>query len=163
MIRTRTLTSMSRTGPATGRPAPYDAVHWLIIGTWRASCLTLCSALSGCYFFLPFIEDTQNVPPVIDVSSPAEGGDLVFQGEQYTAFVIALDDDGDTLSFVWTIEGHGIQANAEPFQSSGLQGSQLQLQRQADYDGRTLSVNVYDPSGESARRSWIIDTQGVSE
>lgn len=113
--------------------------------------------LNGCYFFLPFIEVTQNVPPTIDLSSPADGSDLVFQGEQYTAFVIALDEDGDSLSFVWTLEGHGEQAYAVPFQSEGFQGSQLTLQREAEYDGRVLSVNVYDPQGDSARRSWTID------
>ncbi len=125
--------------------------------------MTILPMLSGCYFFLPFIEVTQNVPPTIDLSSPADGSDLVFRGEQETAFVIALDEDGDSLSFVWTIEGHGEQPYAVQFQSEGLQGSQLTLVREADFDDRVLSVSVYDPQGDSARRSWTIDVPEGSQ
>lgn len=151
------MASRSWLGRPGRAPRADEVVRKRLFGAWHVLCITFGPMLHGCYFFLPFVEVTRNVAPTIDFSSPAEGEPLRFQGPQETAFVFAQDEDGDALSFVWTLEGYGIRPEAVPFQSGELQGSQLSLQQDMDFDGRELTVSVYDPAGASARRSWVIE------
>lgn len=119
--------------------------------------------MMGCPFFLPFIEVEQNVPPTIDFSSPGDGDTLVIQTEQYTAFVLVQDPDDTELTYSWSIEGFGDQPGAVPVQSEGLRGSQFTITRKTEYDGRELTVIVYDPAGESDMRSWPIQVLEASQ
>ncbi len=151
------MASRSWLGRAGRAPRAEEGVPTRTFGAWHVLCIAISPMLHGCYFFLPFVEVTRNVAPTIDFSSPAEGEPLRFQGPQETAFVFAQDEDGDALSFVWTLEGYGVRPEAVPFQSGELQGSQLSLQQDLDFDGRELTVSVYDPAGASARRSWVIE------
>ena len=120
--------------------------------------------MTGCFYFLPFVEVEQNVPPTIEYSSPAAGDPLVFQTEQFIAFVVAEDENGAAdLTFLWSIDSFGVRADAVPVQAGANQiGSQLTLPRDADFDGHTLTVQVTDPSGETATMQWPIQVPEVT-
>lgn len=113
--------------------------------------------LSGCPFVLPFIPVEQNVPPTIIDSSPGEGEILVVENAEAKAFVIVTDPDDLDLTFVWEITREGIQPDAITSRSEDYLFSQLTVEQDPDYDQKTLSVTVYDPSGSFAERSWTID------
>lgn len=123
----------------------------------------MCPSLTGCPFVLDFIEVEQNVPPVITQSSPGLDQDLIFRTDQYTAFVVVLDQDDTELDFVWTIETLGIQPDAVPVRSGDLLGSQLTLTRDEDLDGLLLQVTVYDPAGATDQRAWTIVVEEASQ
>ncbi|MCK6502628.1 hypothetical protein L6R53_04405 [Myxococcota bacterium] len=118
----------------------------------------------GCFYFLPFIEVEQNVPPTIEYSSPGAGETLVFQTEQYVAFVVAEDLNGaGDLTFLWSIDSFGVRADAVPVQAGENQlGSQLTLARDVAFDGHVLTVQVTDPAGETAMLQWPIQVPEVS-
>lgn len=120
--------------------------------------------MTGCFYFLPFVEVEQNVPPTIEYSSPAAGDPLVFQTEQYIAFVVAEDENGVAdLTFTWSIDSFGVQPDAVPVQAGKNQiGHQLTLPRDAAFDGHTLTVQVTDPSGETAMMQWPIQVPEVT-
>ncbi|MCB9778207.1 MAG: hypothetical protein H6742_06570 [Alphaproteobacteria bacterium] len=114
------------------------------------------AALTGCPFVLPFIEVEENVPPAITQSSPGEDQTLFMEREQEVVFVLVQDDDLE-LDYVWVIDGFGVQGSATPIQAGSQVGSQLVVERLEAYDGRELSVTVYDEQGASDRRAWPIE------
>lgn len=119
-------------------------------------CIPMLAALTGCPFVLPYIEVEENVEPTITQSSPGDGQVLRMERQQEIAFVLVQDDDVD-LDYVWVIDGFGVQGSATPVRTGNQVGSQLVIDRQEAYDGRELSVTVYDPQGASDRRAWPIE------
>lgn len=122
---------------------------------WHIICIP--TGLSGCIFPLPLIMETENVPPTIEASSPGEGETLLVDIAVVSPFVVATDEDGDTLTCLWSIDQFGALGPGEPIPSGDLQGCQLDLVRDSEHDGHTLTVRVFDPSADFAERSWPID------
>ena len=118
----------------------------------RVGTLALVAAWSpGCFYIWPFEEIPANHDPVIQHSTPDEGEDFVLDLPQNKAFVVVTDEDpDDELGYIWSITNLGVQGTAEPFSW----GSQLTLDADPTYDGRTLSVLVRDGAGGSDSRSW---------
>ena len=111
----------------------------------------------GCFFWLPFVPEAQNVAPTIERSDPPPGTPVVMNTETVVVFVVVEDDnDPESLEYIWTVEGLGEQGVAQPINTGTVYGSRLTLQRNEVYDGRTLRCWVYDSFGESDDRDWII-------
>lgn len=123
---------------------------------WYVPCIPVLA--SGCYFWLPFVPEAQNVGPTIDRSSPAEGEPLRMTSETVVVFITVIDpNDPEKLEYFWYIDNLGQQGVAMPVTGNSIYGSQLTLQRNELYDGRTLQVLVSDSFGERDDRSWLIE------
>jgi hypothetical protein len=121
---------------------------------------------SGCYFWLPLVEEQSNMSPEIEYSSPELNSIFVLDAPSGSVAWVAVTDpdEGDTMEYLWTIDGLGPQATATAFVNEHYQGSAITLQPDALYDGRTLTCMVYDSRGASTRATWEIEVpEGVGQ
>jgi hypothetical protein len=123
---------------------------------WYAACIFMLT--SGCFFFLPLLEEEPNMPPVIEFSNPEPDGVFLLNSPTGSVAWIAVTDPDpdDTVEYLWTISGLGPQGSAQAFVNKNYQGSSITLAPDSVYEGRTLSCAVYDSIGASARISWTI-------
>lgn len=130
---------------------------------WHGVCefLGAMAALAlfpGCYYWFPLREIQPNLPPEVRVTSPEAGSPVVIDLDQYTVYIGVHDDhDNSALEFIWTINGMGNLGNAEPVPGTDIVGSRVTLEREASFDGHTLSCVVFDTEGASARVDWPIE------
>lgn len=121
---------------------------------WHAACMSI--GLSGCYFWLPLVEEPMNVPPTITASYPAEGETWVLEPGLNKAFVRVQDpDDGHAarLEYFWTVGRFGEQGTAVPITGNEV-GSWLHLIADEKYDGSILTLRVTDPQGGADDIRW---------
>ena len=97
--------------------------------------------------------------PTIEYSSPELDGVFVLDSPLGSVAWVAVTDpdDGDTLEYLWTIDGLGPQATATAFVNQNYQGSKLTLAPDPLFDGRTLTCIVYDSRGATTRGTWEIE------
>jgi hypothetical protein len=115
--------------------------------------------MSGCFFWLPLVEEQSNMQPVIEYSSPELEGVLLLDSPTGSVAWVAVSDpdEDDTIEYLWTIDGLGPQATATAFVNQNYQGSKITLMADPLYDGRTLTCMVYDSRGASTRATWEIE------
>ena len=156
----RAATSVSRLGCLAEREEGQSGRRRTIQHRWYGPCsmllVTMLLLQSGCFFFLP-ITRAENVPPQIIHSSPGDGETLVIDLPEVVAFVEAEDDDGDSLFCEWSIDFIGELGPGTPLLNPDLQGCALTLDQDPEYDGRTLTCQVFDPSKDSDEISWPIE------
>ncbi len=138
-----------------GTPTPKSRI-FSTLGTWYALCCSF--TLSGCFFFLPLVEEEPNMPPVIEFSNPEPNGVLHINSPAGSVAWIAVTDPDphDTVEYLWTIEGLGPQGTAQAFVNKNYQGSSITLPADANLDGRQLTCTVFDNIGASTRIGWEI-------
>ena len=128
---------------------------------WHMVCIVFYT--SGCFFYLPPVEQNSNVAPVIEYSSPEP--EDVLRIDTVTgsvAWVSVYDEDeGDVMEYLWTITGLGPQGTSQAFVTGNYRGSSIQLPMDPIYNGRVLTCTVYDKAGASDRRSWSIEVENT--
>lgn len=123
---------------------------------WHVLC-TL-PLVSGCFYFLPLDRVEENMPPEIIASSPASGDPVELSLPVNRVFVLIDEPDGDDVACQWSIDSVGDLGPGEPTQSDDIKGCQISLGQESDYDGRTLTVRVFDlPARDMTDQSWAIE------
>lgn len=116
-------------------------------------------SMSGCFFFLPLLEEEPNLPPIIEFSYPE--ADQVFRLDSpagSVAWIAVTDPDkNDTVEYQWTIGGLGPQGTASAFVNNEYRGSAIRLPPDSVFDGRSLLCTVFDSMGASVQISWQIE------
>jgi hypothetical protein len=115
---------------------------------------------SGCYFWLPIIEENPNVEPEILESRPSIGDEVVVDLPEVVVFVVVQDEnDPEGLEYNWSIDGIG----QIPHQTLGgnLTGSMVTLSQLPEYDNRYLHCTVYDSYSASVSVEWLINVEGL--
>jgi hypothetical protein len=102
------------------------------------------------------VEEEANMKPEIEYSSPEIDQVFVLNTPSGSVAWVAVTDpdEGDTIEYLWTIDGLGPQATASAFVNTNFQGSSITLIPDDVYDGRTLTCMVYDSHGASTRATW---------
>ena len=122
---------------------------------WHVLCILPLG--SGCFFFLPLDRVEENMPPEIIASSPAAGDPVELSLPINRVFVLVNEPDDDDIACQWSIDSVGDLGPGEPTQSDDIKGCQISLEQESDYDGRTLTVRVFDlPARDMADQSWEI-------
>ena len=104
--------------------------------------------------------------PVIEYSSPEISGTFLLDSPSGSVAWVAVTDpdEGDTVEYLWTIDGLGPQATATSFVNENFQGSTITLMPRDLYDGRTLTCMIYDSRGASTRATWEIQlAEGIGQ
>lgn len=105
---------------------------------WHAACILVGS--SGCFVFGPPNYLPENNPPqVVESSFPDEGDSILLESETETLFVIATDEDGDDLGFIWTIDGRIV-----PDAVAMEDGSWVEVRVAERTDGEIVECKIYD-------------------
>lgn len=148
---------MSWTTPSASADRRPSACRALRSRAWHVFCIPALLS-SGCYFWLPLVEEQPNEPPEIRESYPAEGERLDLDLPEVIVYVRVVDkNDPEELSYQWEVNGLGEEGRTEPLAAgSNIYGSRLTLPRDTLYDGRELQVTVVDSFGDSDQRSWLI-------
>ena len=129
--------------------------------------VAVSSAMSGCYFWLPFEEIAVNEPPTITDGYPAIGSTIVLDSSMYSVVAIVRDpdDEPEDLYFRWTITSQGTQEGWFLTDGVGADsvGNTLPVYFNEAYDQKTLTFVVEDASGSSARAEWTLSTGGDNQ
>jgi len=113
----------------------------------------------GCFVWLPIVEVDPNMPPEITASSPPADATVVVSASGATVFIVVDDpNDPESLIYLWSIHGKG-QVPDTPLVTAGLNGSQVDIAADPDFDGRQLEVWVSDSYGAKDSRSWTLNVE----
>lgn len=156
------MTAVSHPPLPSDAPGAESARSRRIHRSWHVLCIL--PLLSGCFFFLPLERIEENMPPEILASSPAAGDPVVLSLPINRVFVLVDEPDGDDIACQWSIDSVGDLGPGEPTQSDDIKGCQISLGQESDYDGRTLTVRVFDlPARDLTDQSWeiMLDEEGT--
>lgn len=147
------MTRLSHRGAPRGADSAGDAVPIGIAGLRHTLCCLLLVPATGCIYLGPMPDLETNVAPVAlatshDTELPIEIGE---GGER--VYVLAQDDDGDELTFVWTLSEDGVVGTSIPVDK----GSQLELAHDSHLDGQDLDCRVFDVEGNELRLTWQLE------
>lgn len=147
------MTRVSRRGAPRGPGAAGNAVAIGAAGVRHALCCLVFVPAAGCIYLGPMPDLETNVAPAAlatshDTELPIEIGE---RGER--VYVLAQDDDGDELTFVWTLSEDGVVGTAIPVDK----GSQIELAYDPNLDGQDLDCRVFDVEGNELRLTWALE------
>ncbi len=151
------MTRLSRFARGDGGRSVRLAVSPRALRAWIASCIPILA--SGCFFYLPLVEERMNQAPVIVSTNPEAGDTIVLSTETTLVWVLVDDEDDDPseLTYLWTMDGEWEMGPVTIINDDPVFGSVLELSREEQYDGRQLRCRVYDSGGGSTEVSWPVE------
>lgn len=150
------MTRLSRPPARRRVKGPQSAALPRLCASWHALC-TL-SLASGCLYLgpIPTLED--NVPPVAIEYSATPGDTIQIVGiDGQAVYVVAADEDGDDIGFVWALSADGVIGDATPLNFPSGEGSQVHLDRDPELNGQVLTCYIDDGQSELVVLRWELE------
>ena len=124
---------------------------------WHVICFNI-----SCLYLGELEEVREELPPIIQASSPGEGEIMdLYENLSNKAFICVKDTgDRSTIEFLWNIGGEylGLAENIEGTTSNFL-CSEINIPNpDSSWDGKDLRVRIYNlENGLFASRTWTIE------
>ncbi|MFN7143946.1 MAG: hypothetical protein ACK4YP_09235 [Myxococcota bacterium] len=98
------------------------------------------------------------MPPVPIEYSVTPGDTIQIVGiDGQAVYVVAEDEDGDDIGFVWALTLDGVIGDATPLNFPSGEGSQVHLERDPELNGQVLTCYIDDGQSELVVLRWELE------